>query len=243
VIDVYLRVVARQRCKTPSPYQFTSFTSSTALSIYLGDSVSCLASTFILERYGPRVLAQHVNDGENVMVTFIETWVWMHLDDISLPQVIVSPNYDASSWKIFSRWSGQLLDKSPLFSTDDVFIESHVSYTIIHWLTHNNMRDKITLWFISFFLNIICCTFCRLCRSYCRSLSYIMSFILLFFAVHIVVRCCSYCCFFCRLCRSYAVLLPFLLPFLSFFNRSLFFLSSFNSHSLSSDTDRLDSRT
>jgi len=55
----------------------------------------------------------------------------MHLDDISLPQIIIFPNYDASSRKIFSRWSVQLLDESPLFGTDDVSIGSHVSYTII----------------------------------------------------------------------------------------------------------------
>jgi len=46
---------------------------STALSNYLGDSVCRLASTFTLERYGPRILAQHINDGENVMVIFVET--------------------------------------------------------------------------------------------------------------------------------------------------------------------------
>jgi len=55
----------------------------------------------------------------------------MHLNDIGLPQIIVSSNYDVPSREIFSRWSMQLLDESPLFGTDDVFIESHVSYTII----------------------------------------------------------------------------------------------------------------
>jgi len=134
------------------------FRLSTALSNDLGNSVSRLASTFTFERYGPRILAQHVNEDENVMVAFVETRVWMHLDDISLPQIIVSPNYDASSRKIFSRWSVQLLDESPLFGTD-VSIGSHVSCTIIDWLTHNNARDEITLQFI-LFLNVICCTFC-----------------------------------------------------------------------------------
>jgi len=104
---------------------------STALSNYLGDSISCLVSTFTLELYGPRILAQHVNDGENVIVTFVETRVWMHLDDIGLPQIIVSSNYDVSSRGIFSHWSVQLLDESPLLGTDDVFIGSHISYTII----------------------------------------------------------------------------------------------------------------
>jgi len=46
---------------------------SIALSNYPDDSVSRLVSTFTLARYGPRILAQHVNDGENVMVTFVET--------------------------------------------------------------------------------------------------------------------------------------------------------------------------
>jgi len=74
--------VARQRCKTLFPYRFASF-SVIYRSFELSNSVSCLASTFTLERYGPRLLAQHVNDGENVMVTFVEMRVWMHLDDIS----------------------------------------------------------------------------------------------------------------------------------------------------------------
>jgi len=122
------------------------FRLSTTLSNYLGNSISRLASTFTLERYGPRIFAQYVNDGENVMVTFVETRIWIS----ACPQVIVSPNYDASSRKIFSRWSVQLLDESPLFGTDDVSIRSHVSCTIIDWLTHNNARDEITLRFISF---------------------------------------------------------------------------------------------
>jgi len=137
----------------------------------------------------------------------------MHLDDISLPQVIVSSNYDASSWKIFFCWSMQFLDKSSPFDTDDVSIESHVSHTIIDWLTHNNAHNGITLQFVSF-LNVICSLFYRLCRLYCRSLLFILSFV----AVRIA----------------------------SFFNRFLivyhFFLSSFNSRSLSSGTDRLDSQ-
>jgi len=49
------------------------FRLSTALSNYLGDSIIRLASTFTLERYDPCILAQHVNDDENVMVIFVET--------------------------------------------------------------------------------------------------------------------------------------------------------------------------
>jgi len=209
---------------------------STALSKYPGDSVSRLASTFTLERYGPRILVQHINDGENVMVTFVETSVRMHLNNINLSQVIVSPNYDASSQKIFSCWSVQLLE-SPLLSTDDVFIGSHVSYKIIDWLMHNNTRDEITLRFISFFqpflsfMSFVLPFFYRLCHLYCRSLLFILSFVLPFFIVYIVhnaVLCCS---------------LPFILPFFIIFYSFVYhFFLSFNSHSLSFGTDRLNSR-
>jgi len=152
----------------------------------------------------------------------------MHLNDIGLPQIIVSSNYDVSSRKIFSRWSVKLLDELPLFDTDDVFIGSHVLYTIIDWLMHNNARDEI-IQFISFFLNVICCAFYRLCRSYRRSLSFKLYCLFIYF-----------CCL-CRLhCRS---LLLFVLSFLSFLIVSLSFLSSFNSRSSSSGTDRLDNRS
>jgi len=135
---------------------------SIALSNYLGDSVSRLASTFTLERYNSRILAQHVNDAENVMVTFVGTWVWMHLNDIGLPQFIVFSIYDVSSREISFRWSVQVLNESPFFDTDDVFIGSHVSYTIIDWLMYNNARDEITLRNLFNFLNVTYCTFCRL---------------------------------------------------------------------------------
>jgi len=46
---------------------------STALLNYFGDSVRRLVSTFTLKRYCPRILAQHVDDDENVMITFFET--------------------------------------------------------------------------------------------------------------------------------------------------------------------------
>jgi len=125
---------------------------------------------------------------------------------------IVSSNNNVSSWKIFSRWSMQLLNELPLFGTDDISIGSHVSCTIIDWLTHNNARNEFTLRFISF-LNVICCTFCRLCYSYCRSLSFILSFIAVYimvFVVHNAVLCC---------------LLPFVLSFLSFLIACLSFFS------------------
>ncbi|KAL6419574.1 hypothetical protein ACFW04_013725 [Cataglyphis niger] len=62
-------------------------------------------------RHGPRVLAQHIDDGKYVVVAFVETRIWTHLDDVSLPQVVVTLYYDASSGKIFSRWSMQFLDE------------------------------------------------------------------------------------------------------------------------------------
>jgi len=42
---------------------------------------------------------QHIDNGVNVMI--IELYVMVHLDHISLPQ-IVSINHDTSAWKIFS---------------------------------------------------------------------------------------------------------------------------------------------
>ncbi|KAL6420399.1 hypothetical protein ACFW04_014526 [Cataglyphis niger] len=62
-------------------------------------------------RYGPRILAQHINDCKYV-VAFIERRVRTHLDDVSLLQVIITSHYDTSSGKIFSRWSIQFLDES-----------------------------------------------------------------------------------------------------------------------------------
>ncbi|KAL6418633.1 hypothetical protein ACFW04_011922 [Cataglyphis niger] len=61
-------------------------------------------------RYGPRVLAQHIDDCKYVMA-FVETRVRTHLDDVCLPQVIVTSHYDTSSDKISSRWSMQFLDE------------------------------------------------------------------------------------------------------------------------------------
>jgi len=125
---------------------------------------------------------------------------WYHL-----PQVIVSPNYDASSRKIFSRWNVQLLDESPLFDTDDVSIGSHILCTIIDWLSHNNVRDEITVWFISFFF-----------KCYLLYVLSFMSFVLSFFIVYVV-------CIVVLSCS-----LPFVLPFfLSFLIVCLLFSSNF----------------
>jgi len=134
----------------------------------------------------------------------------MHLDDISLPQVIIFSNYNASSRKIFSRWSVQLFNESPLFGTDNIFIGSHVSYTIIDWLTHNNTRDKITLRFISFFQPFLS----------------FMSFVLPFFAVHIVVRIAIFLSFMSFIMPFFAVRCCLYYRFLLFFTRLfiLFFI-------------------
>jgi len=127
----------------------------------------------------------------------------MHLNEIGLLQIVFL-NYDVSSQKIFSRWSVQLFDESPLFGTDDVFIGSHVSYTIIDWLMHNNARDEIKLRFISFFSCF--------CRSYCRSLSF-MAFVLSFTAIRIAVFVVCIAVLYCSL--------PFVLLFFIVFNRLL----------------------
>ncbi|KAL6445164.1 hypothetical protein ACFW04_002209 [Cataglyphis niger] len=56
-------------------------------------------------RYGRRVLAQHIDNCK--YVASVETRVRTHLDDVSLPQVIVSLHYDVSSRKISSCRSMQ----------------------------------------------------------------------------------------------------------------------------------------
>jgi len=48
-------------------------------------------------------------------------------------------------WKISFRWSMQLLNELPPLDNNDIFIGSHVSHTIIDWLTHNKARNEITL--------------------------------------------------------------------------------------------------
>jgi len=54
-------------------------------------------------------LAQHVNDSENVMVTFVKTWVWMHLDEPAtghrIPELwcVFSKNFFSLERATFSR--------------------------------------------------------------------------------------------------------------------------------------------
>ncbi|KAL6416532.1 hypothetical protein ACFW04_014101 [Cataglyphis niger] len=77
--------------------------------IYIGMCIDF--STFLKRRYCPRVLAQHIDDCELVVV-FVETRIRTYLDYVSLPQVVVISHYDTSSGKICSRWSMQFLDES-----------------------------------------------------------------------------------------------------------------------------------
>ena len=93
------------------------FRASLAISNYFSDCVSCLASAFTLEWYSPRVLAQHIDDGEYVVVTSVKTRIRTHLDDVGLPQVIVSPYNDMSSGKIFSRRRMQFVHQLPSLQT------------------------------------------------------------------------------------------------------------------------------
>ncbi|KAL6418910.1 hypothetical protein ACFW04_014172 [Cataglyphis niger] len=62
--------------------------------------------------YGLRVLAQHIDDCQYLVVASVETRVRTHLNDVSLPQVIIFLHYDVSSRKISSRRSMQFLDES-----------------------------------------------------------------------------------------------------------------------------------
>ncbi|XP_018310248.1 uncharacterized protein [Mycetomoellerius zeteki] len=55
--------------------------------------------------YGPRVLTQHIDNGESVVITSVAACIRTHLNHIRLPLVIVSVYYDTSSWKISSRCS------------------------------------------------------------------------------------------------------------------------------------------
>jgi len=81
------------------------FRTSPIVSNYLCYRCSRLISILCFERYD--LCTQHVNNGKNVVITFVELCVRAYFCHISLPQIIVSVNYDTSLWKIFSRWSVQ----------------------------------------------------------------------------------------------------------------------------------------
>jgi len=61
--------------------------------------------------------ALHIDNDENVVLTSVESRVRTHVDQIRLLLVIVSANYDASSWKVSSRWSVQFLHQLMLLRT------------------------------------------------------------------------------------------------------------------------------
>jgi len=138
------------------------------------------------------------------MVTFVETWVWMHLNDIGLPQIIIPElrrvsldNFflleeHATPWRVaaFRHWR-RLLDL--MFCTQ---------LSIGRRIITRAMKLHDLFYFFS--------RFCRLCRSYCRSLSF-MLFVLSFTAVHIAVF-----CRLCLYCRSLLFAVVHIAVFLSF---------------------------
>jgi len=61
--------------------------------------------------------AVHIDNDENVVLISVESRVRTRVDQIRLLLVIVSANYDASSWKISSCWSAQFLHQLILLRT------------------------------------------------------------------------------------------------------------------------------
>jgi len=89
----FFKSICTLHCKILFPYLLLSmqiFSTSSIVSNYLCDRCSHFSSIFCFERYGPCILTQHVDNGENVLVTFVESCVRTHLNHISLPQVIVN---------------------------------------------------------------------------------------------------------------------------------------------------------
>jgi len=95
------------------------------------------------------MFAQHINNDENVVIISVESRVKTHVDQIRLPQVIVSANYDASSWKISSRWSVQFLYQPTLFG---IFLLKHRAVTRKQ---QSYLFKVITCWIIFWSLLII----------------------------------------------------------------------------------------
>ncbi|KAL6416453.1 hypothetical protein ACFW04_013453 [Cataglyphis niger] len=75
-------------------------------------------------RRGPRVLAQRVDNGEYVVVAFVESRVRTHLDHIRLPQVVVPAHRDAASREVSPRGRVQLLHQSSFFDAHSILIEA-----------------------------------------------------------------------------------------------------------------------
>ncbi|XP_025073176.1 uncharacterized protein LOC112552344, partial [Pogonomyrmex barbatus] len=97
-------------------------------------------------RYGPGVLAQRIDDGEYVVMISVETRVRTHLDDISLSQIVVSPNYDTSSRKISPRRSMQFLNESSPLGANIFFTYewSDDVNVLVSLVVHNGIIGAVT---------------------------------------------------------------------------------------------------
>jgi len=96
-------------------------------------------------RYGPRILAQYIDDGEYVvsmyvMMASVETRIWMHLDQPIIEHHI--PGLYALSRKISSRRSAQFLNEP----TSELLFFSFFIGFLFHD-THNTGNKE------NFFLN------------------------------------------------------------------------------------------
>ena len=100
------------------------FRASSIVSNYLCYRCNHLISILCFERYGPCILTQYIDNGKNVMVTFIESCVRAHFDHISLLQVIVSVNYDVCVDNFFSLERAVLLSVTTFqnFSSQIFFV-------------------------------------------------------------------------------------------------------------------------
>jgi len=67
------------------------------------------------------------NTSMTVSIIFIETRIWVHL--VSLPQIIISPYYDAPSRKISSCRSVQFLDEPTSLGANFFFFFDRISFS------------------------------------------------------------------------------------------------------------------
>jgi len=81
------------------------FRASFIVSNNLCDRFGHFVFALTLERYGPRILAQHIDNCKYVFMTLVKSRVRTHVDHVRLPQIVITAYNDASSWKIFSRRS------------------------------------------------------------------------------------------------------------------------------------------
>jgi len=81
------------------------------------------------------MLAQYINNGENV-VTSVERHVRTHVDQICLPQVIISANYDVFVENFFSP--ERAVPSSTLMVTQKLlFIYNHHLLNLLKLIYHN----------------------------------------------------------------------------------------------------------